>query len=68
MTLKMQRYGSTSNELRDQHTSERADWTSALSGDIGVSLTVSLSADCVPFGGRVSHDDNPDATQRGHDE
>jgi len=67
MTLKPPAAQSMSNELRDQHTQKGADWTSALFSRSGVSVTVSASADCVPFGGRVSDTTRNEHTG-GHDE
>ena len=64
---KDQAVASVANTLRAQHTSERPRWTRVLSGNIGVSLTVRLSADCVVLGRRVSQD-NRDAHHGGHDE
>ena len=54
MTLKTLPTTETHKTVRDQRTSERADWTSAFSGGIGVSVTVNASADCVVLGRQVA--------------
>ena len=59
--------GSVAKTLRNKRTSERADWTSALSGDTVLSVTVTFSAGCVPLGGRVSHETEYEH-HGGHDE
>lgn len=59
--------GSIANTLRNKRTSESADWTSALSGDTDLSVTVTLSAASGVLGRQVpttTHDGN----HGGHDE
>jgi len=54
--------GSIANTLKNKRTSERADWTSALSGDTVLSVTVTLRAESVVLGRQV-----PTTTRHEHD-
>ena len=54
MTVKTPARGSAHSTLRDQHIREGDAWTAPSSRGIGLSVTVTLSAGCVPLGGQVS--------------
>ena len=67
MTVKTPARGSTHSTLRDQRIREGGVWTAPSSRGIGLSVSDSASAGCVPLGGRVSHD-NEYEHHGGHDE